>query len=74
MRRPPLGPVRPSDFAQELKRAAVCKWYELGLVSQDKAAELLGVSRVRLIELLTAYRVSPTQVTAAELRAGLERG
>jgi len=64
----------PADFADEVKRAAVCKWYELGVISQSKAAELLGVSRVRLMELLPAYRVSPIQATPEELRAELERG
>jgi predicted HTH domain antitoxin len=64
----------PADFAEEVKRAAVCKWYELGVISQSKAAELLGVSRVRLMELLAAYRVSPIQATPEELRAELERG
>ena len=44
------------------------------MISQSKAAELLGVSRVRLMELLTAYRVSPIQATPEELRAELERG
>ena len=27
----------PAEFADEVKRAAVCKWYELGVVSQSKA-------------------------------------
>ena len=30
----------PADFSDEVKRAAVCKWYELGVISQIKAAEL----------------------------------
>jgi predicted HTH domain antitoxin len=64
----------PAEFADEVKRAAVCKWYELGVISQSKAAELLGVSRARLMELLSAYRVSPVQATQEELRAELERG
>ena len=64
----------PAEFADELKHAAVCKWYELGAISQSKAAELLGVSRARLLELLSAYRVSPIQTTPEELRAELERG
>jgi hypothetical protein len=32
------------------------------------------LSRVRLMELLAAYRVSPIQATPEELRAELERG
>ena len=64
----------PAEFAEELKRAAVCKWYELGVISQGKAAELLEVSRARFIAMLAAYRVSPLQETPEELRAELERG
>ena len=63
----------PAEFADELKHAAVCKWYELGVVSQSKAAELLGVSRSRLMDLLAAHQVSPIQTTPEELRAELER-
>jgi predicted HTH domain antitoxin len=69
-----FSPLRrsPAEFAEEVKRAAVCKWYELGVVSQSKAAELLGISRVRLMELLAAYRVSPIQATAEELGGELD--
>lgn len=63
----------PAEFADELKRAAVCKWYEIGVLSQSKAAELLGVNRGQLLDLLSAYRVSPLQARAAELRDESER-
>jgi predicted HTH domain antitoxin len=52
----------PSEFAEELKRAAVTKWYELGVVSQDKGAEILGISRSEFLDVLAQYRVSPFQV------------
>ena len=48
----------PAEFGEELKRAAVAKWYELGTISQSKGAEILGVSRAELLEILTKYRVS----------------
>jgi predicted HTH domain antitoxin len=52
----------PTEFAEELKRAAVAKWYELGMLSQSKGAEILGVSRAELFDVLSEYRVSPFQV------------
>ena len=41
----------PASFAREMRLAAAAKWYELGLVSQAKAAEIAGLSRA---EFLTA--------------------
>jgi predicted HTH domain antitoxin len=48
----------PAEFGEELMRAAVAKWYELGTVSQSKGAEILGVSRAEFLEVLAKYRVS----------------
>jgi predicted HTH domain antitoxin len=64
----------PQDFAREMKLAAVCKWYELGLLSQAKAAQVAGLSRRAFLDLLSSYGVSPFQTTAEELREELERG
>jgi predicted HTH domain antitoxin len=64
----------PSEFGEELKRAAVSKWYEMGMVSQSKGAEILGVSRSEFLDVLSRYRVSPFQVDDQELAAGQKRG
>ncbi len=61
------------DFAQELKLAAICKWYEMGMVSQSKAAVMAGLSRAELLTVLSRYGVSPFQVTGDELREELDR-
>jgi predicted HTH domain antitoxin len=47
--------------------AAAVKWYELGTISQSKAAELAGVSRQEFLEALNRFKVSPFQVTPEEL-------
>lgn len=57
----------PREFAEEMKRAAVAKWYELGVVSQSKGAEILGVSRSEFLDLLSKYRVNPYQVDDEDL-------
>jgi predicted HTH domain antitoxin len=53
----------PIEFVQEMKYAAVVKWYEAGMMSQDKAAEIAGLSRFEFLQLLTRYKVSAIQYT-----------
>lgn len=54
-------------FAAELRLAAAVKWYEVGRLSQAKAAELAGLSRAGFIEALAKFCVSPFQVSPGEL-------
>jgi predicted HTH domain antitoxin len=55
------------EMACELRRAAIVKWYELGMLSQGRSAEILGITRAAFIDLLTKYHVSPFQYTDQEL-------
>lgn len=59
----------PEEFGEEMKRAAVAKWYEVGMVSQGKGAEILGISRAEFLFVLSQYRVSPFQVDEEDLAA-----
>jgi predicted HTH domain antitoxin len=59
----------PAELAAELRVAAAVKWYEIGRVSQEVAAELAGVSRAEFVSLLSTMRVSPLQETAGEALA-----
>lgn len=63
----------PEDFVKEMRLATATKWYEIGLVSQSKAAELAGVSRERFLEVLSRFHVSPFQETLEELSEELDR-
>lgn len=57
----------PDGFVQEMRVAAAVKWYELGKVSQSKAAEIAGLSRTEFYDALIRYDVSPFQYSADEV-------
>lgn len=59
----------PEELASDLRMAAAVKWYELGRVSQEVAAEVAGLSRSDFVSLLNRMSVSPMQETADEVAA-----
>lgn len=62
----------PQTLVSEMRLAAAVKWFELGLISQGKAAELAGLSRFDFIHSLARFQVSPIQMTPEELAAEFE--
>ena len=64
----------PESFVDDMRLAAAVKWYEAGMVSQSKAAEIAGVSRQDFLHALSQFKVSPFQVTPDELEEELARG
>jgi len=56
-------------FARELKLAAAIFWYDRGLISQGKGAELAGMTRVEFIDALGKAGVDAIQTSVEELRA-----
>ena len=64
-----LGGLRkdPEDFTRELRLAASVKWYELKLLSQERAACVAGLSRAEFLDALGRFSVSPFQYGPDEI-------
>ena len=63
----------PEGFVAEMRLAAAVKWYEMGSLSQSKAAEVAGVTRHERLDALSRFRVSPFQTSPDQLAHELGR-
>lgn len=57
----------PEQMAAEMRLAAAAKWYEMGSISQEKAAQMAGLTREDFILALGRFEVSALQETASDV-------
>ncbi len=60
------------EFARELRLAAAIFWYDRGLISQGRGAEIAGLTRADFLDALFRANVPASQVTIEELKEELE--
>ena len=61
------------EFPRQLRLAAAIFWYDRGLISQSKGAEIAGLTRAGFIQALSDAKIDALQVTPDELKAELAR-
>ncbi len=59
--------ISPEKLPQELREAAVVRWFEEGRLSQGQASVLLGLTRGEFFDVLSKHGVSPIQISTDEL-------
>lgn len=59
----------PEEFSGEVRLAAAAKWYEMGMLSQEKAAQAAGMCREDFLLALSRFGVSPFQYSPQEILA-----
>ena len=57
----------PKDFVNEMRLAAAVKWYEIGEISQEKAAEIAGLTRSEFLGSLARFKIDFVQYDKNEL-------
>jgi predicted HTH domain antitoxin len=57
----------PAEFAREMRIAAAVQWYAEQVVSQEKGAEIAGLSRVEFIDELSRRKIPVFQTTMDDL-------
>lgn len=67
----PVFKKEPEDFVKEMRIAAAVKWYEMGQISQEKAALIAGLDRIGFIQALARYQIDFMQFDENELNEEL---
>jgi predicted HTH domain antitoxin len=63
----------PEEFIREMRIESAVQWYAQHRVSQEKAAEIAGLSRAELIDELARRRIPVIQVSFDELMEEVRR-
>ncbi|MEA1051110.1 UPF0175 family protein [Lamprobacter modestohalophilus] len=63
----------PDEFVHEMRTEAAVQWYAQQRVSQEKAAEIAGLSRAEFIDELARRRIPVIQVSFEDLMEDVQR-
>ncbi len=63
----------PDEFIREMRIEAATQWYAQQRVSQERGAEIAGLSRAEFIDELAARRIAVVQAAYSEISAEVQR-
>jgi predicted HTH domain antitoxin len=64
----------PDEFARDMRLAAAIHWYARGIISQEKASQIAGLSRTEFLLALAREQVPTFHVDFDQLQEELCRG
>ena len=64
----------PEEFTRELRLAAAIHWYQLGRISQEKAAAVAGLDRTDFLLALAKEKQDAFVVDQEDLKRELDHG
>lgn len=64
--------LSPEEFGPALRLAAATHWYERGMISQERAAQVAGLTRARFLEELSRTKSDAFVVAFDDLRRELD--
>ncbi len=65
--------LQENEIESKVKEALVMEFLREHRLSQGKAAEILGVSRYEMFDLMTKYHVPVIDLTSEELKTDLQK-
>ena len=63
----------PAEFVKEMRIEAATQWYAQERISQEKGAEIAGISRAEFINELARRRISVDQASFDEVMGEVRR-
>ena len=64
----------PREVGDAIRLAAAIDWYQRGIVSQGRAADIAGIPRADFIDALAERKVEVLQIDEREIDEALARG
>lgn len=66
--------ITPEQFAFEMRFAAAVQWYQQGIISGSKAAQIAGMTRLAFLDELARRKLDVFKIDLSELQQEIANG